>query len=144
MGAKKEIDVGKYNAESDDLSRPEQIEQALEEAKPLDRDEIAQLATMLNVLTATGKHVPTSAESQSLRSLTTKFIPDAPKEVHLKAEIKTEQVIMSWLEQNGELATLAEQRAISQSPIQDAHYEVLEGFAEEIRGEVVSNGGEDQ
>jgi hypothetical protein len=140
MSAKKELTTGAYNTSS----REDQIQQALEDTPDMDREEIESLAIKLNVATAKGKHVPTTVESVALKVLSQKFIKDAPKEIHLQAEVKTEQVIMNWLQQNGELASLAEQRAISQSPIQDAHYEVLEGFATEIRGEVIiSDGDED-
>jgi hypothetical protein len=133
--AKKTLTTGAYNTSS----REEQIEQVLEKVPDMDREEIGRLATNLNIATATGKHVPTAVESASLKTLSTKFIPDAPKEVHVKAEVRTEQVIMNWLQQNGELAEAAEQRALSLAPIQDAHYEVLDGFAEEIRGEVTTD-----
>lgn len=133
MPAKKTIDTGAYNT----ASREAQIEQALDGTPDMDREEIEDLAIKLNVATATGKHVPTTVESVSLKILSQKFIKDAPKEIHLQAEVKTEQVIMNWLQQNGELAEVAEARALSLAPIQDAHYEVLDGFANEIRGEVV-------
>lgn len=131
MGSEKSIDVGSYNTES----RQDQIQQVLDEEPLPDRIEIEELVTKLNIAIVKGKHTLKPAEAASLRLLSQKFIPDAPKEIKVEAKIKTEQVIMGWLARNGELEEVAELKALTMAPIQDAHYEVLEGFAEEIRGE---------
>lgn len=134
MSSKKEIKVGMYNTEPDE-SRQKQIAQVLDDTPLPDRQGIEEIVTKLNVAIVEGRHTLKPAEAASLKLLSQKFIPDAPKELNIKAEVKTEQVIMSWLARNGELETLAETQALAMQPIQDAAYEMLEGFAVEIRGE---------
>lgn len=49
-----------------------------------------------------GKLVLTSEERAAFTTLAKKFVPDAPKQINLKSEIRVENIIHAWLEENSQ------------------------------------------
>lgn len=135
MASEKNIKAFKVDGEEDNVqTKSARIDVALDLVGDLTRREVEVLVTKLNVAVMRGFITLSSQESVSLKSLSTKFIPDAPKQLNIQAEVKTEQVILGWLDTNTDLSSAALRHAASLAPEQEQSYAMLEGFSEEITG----------
>ena len=83
--------------------RATEIQSALESLPDLSSADMAALATKVNQAVLMGQLTLKSNEAAALKTLSSKYIPDAPKQINLQAEVKTESVILGWLQDNDSL-----------------------------------------
>lgn len=124
------------------LSRKEEIEVALEQVDNLSPAQLAEFAVKLNLAAANGVIQLTSQEHTALKTISQKCIPDAPKQINLNANIKTEQIILGWCETNTTLRDETNVRIKEQSAIELESLAGLDGFRDSfaITGEEESDG----
>jgi len=121
--------------------RKAKIDSVLKEVNDLSQEELAMFATKMNYAAANGM-LPTlnQQEQAALRTLSQKFIPEVPKQINLNAKVKTENVILGFLENNDRLLNNTKMRVIEQSAIEIEQLASLEDFAENFQ--VSAEGGE--
>ncbi len=88
-----------------------EIQTALSSLPDLSSADMASLVTKMNQAVMMGQLVLTSNQTNALKTLSSKYIPDAPKQINLQAEVKTENIIFGWLENNQSLRDGALHRA---------------------------------
>lgn len=93
------------------LERATEIQTALDSLPDLSSSDMAALATKVNQAVLMGQLTLKSNEAAALKTLSSKYIPDAPKQINLQAEVKTENIIFGWLEKNDSLRDSALHRA---------------------------------
>ncbi len=117
------------------FTRAKEIAAGLEELPDLEDNALASLAAKMNLAQALGVLKLSSAEAASLKTLSQKYIPDSPKRIDLKATVKTESIIMHWLNSNDALR----QASLSNTQIfeveENDRTNQLEGFTELVLGE---------
>ncbi len=110
------------------LTREQEISNTLSTLPDLSPEELARFALKMNYAVANGMLPPlTSQELATLRTISQKCIPDAPKQINLNASVKTEQVILTWLGSNTDLLAATKARVIEQSALE---VEQLEGLGD--------------
>ena len=126
--AQRKYQLNPYADGDETVSRAREITDAINKMPDLSADDMAALATKMNHAVALGAVTLTNKESASLKILSQKFIPDAPKQINLNAEIKTEQVILGWLDGNQDALQAFQEKAA----IDIVGVEIL-GLEEELR-----------
>ena len=74
--------------------------------------EMASLCTKMNQAVALGIITLNSTQLACLKTLSSKYIPDSPKQINLNAKVQSEQIILNYLESNELLKEKAMQDAI--------------------------------
>jgi len=128
MSSEKKLEANPHTVQAGE--RAEVIAQALEELPDLSRTEMGALVTKMNHAAMIGSVRLTSTEAHSLRILSQKFIPDAPKEIRLEATVKTEDVIIGYLRDSDRFLEDAKVQASSLEGAQEANYKLLTDFKE--------------
>lgn len=82
------------------VSREEEIEAAVESINDLSLEEIGDLYIKLNRAAAEKGFVFTKPEADAIKLMSQKTIPDVPKKIELNAHVRTESVILQYLEIN--------------------------------------------
>ena len=116
--------------ESDEFAESKKIENVLHALPDLSTEDMADFCIKMNQAIATGALVLKPTQVSSLKLLSTKFIPDAPRQINIDAHVKTETVILGWLETNSSLQDAAEERAALQENSEEASYEEIPEFLE--------------
>lgn len=93
------------------VERATEIMTALDSLPDLSSSDMAALATKINQAVMMGQLTLKSNEAAALKTLSSKYIPDAPKQINLQANVKTENIIFGWLEDNESLRDSALHRA---------------------------------
>ena len=83
--------------------RAAEIQTAIDFLPDLSPLEMADFVTKINHAVMLGLITLTSNQTNALKTLSSKCIPDAPKQINLQAEVKTEAVILNWLQDNESL-----------------------------------------
>lgn len=131
MSSEKTIKQPPFKNDDDDdpdLTKSDVITKAIEGLPNLDPSAMGTLVTKINQAVVLDLIHLNAGQLSCLRQLSTKYIPDAPKQIHLKAEIKTENVILGWLRDNEEFLNDAMEYTQTLAPAQDANYALLEDF----------------
>ena len=109
--------------------RKQSIDAVLGEVNDLSQDELATFATKMNYAAANGMlPILNQQEQAALRTLSQKFIPEVPKQINLNAQVKTENVILGFLQNNDRLLSNTKMRVIEQSAIELDQLAKLEDF----------------
>lgn len=102
----------KDDEEKINFTRAKKIASAVEMVPDVSPDDLATICTKMNQVASLGMINFSPQELASLKTLSQKYIPDAPKQVNLNATVKTEQVIMGWLEGNQDALQKFQEKAI--------------------------------
>lgn len=94
--------------------RANEIQTAIDFLPDLSPLEMADFVLKINHAVTLGLITLTSNQANSLRMLSSKCIPDSPKQINLKSEVKTEAVILNWLTTNDSLRDAALRRGQEQ------------------------------
>ena len=122
-------------------SRRKEIESALQNLPALGPAELRDFAVKLTYAAANGIIQLTSQELTALKTIAQKSIPDAPKQINLNAKVQTEQVILTWLNNNQKNLGDTNRRIRKQSVIESKVVTSLQGFAETFSTEEEEDGG---
>lgn len=82
------------------ISREEEIEEAIGKIEDIEPESISELCKKIHLAVIKHGFIITKDERESLKLLSMKTIPDAPKEIHLDARVRTETTILNYLEHN--------------------------------------------
>jgi len=85
---------------SESVDREQEIEDALESVEDMTPESIGDLCKKLHLAALTKGFKLSKDEKESLKMLTQKCVPDAPKQINLDAKVRTESVILQFLEGN--------------------------------------------
>lgn len=82
------------------ISREEEIEEAIGKIDDIEPESISELCKKIHLAVIKHGFIITKDERESLKLLSMKTIPDAPKEIHIDARVRTETVILDFLNNN--------------------------------------------
>ena len=110
--------------------RVKEIESVLDNVPVMNQSQLQDFALKMNYAIATGQ-LPsiTAAEAAALKTISAKCIQDAPKQINLDATVKSEQIIMSFLQDNDKLLEVTNKRILKQSTLELEQLSRLDGFA---------------
>ena len=123
----------------EDTSRAEQIKETISKVPDLTGEEMADFTVKMNHAIVLGEHKPTSVEAASLKLLSSKFIPDAPKQINLNASVRTETVILKYLETNDLKRAKIMDKAAEFREVEEAVTVAMPEFADSLRTEESGN-----
>lgn len=130
MGIEKNLEECPFDAET----RQEQIQKTLDDVPDMSSEELAVFAVKMNFAIANGLMPTLTAQEQaSLRTLSQKSIPDAPKQINLTATFKPEQVILRYLDTNQDKLALTEKRVEKQAALEIEQLDNLGDFAQNFK-----------
>ncbi len=135
MPSEKPVMPRREYPKDENFDRAREIEAALENTPDMDDEALASLATKMNMAQALGIFKLTAAEQVSLKVLSQKFIPDAPKRIEMNSTVKTETIIYGWLEKNNQLRGKALQNTMDMELEENLRTAALTEFSEMVMGE---------
>lgn len=115
-GAERKLELCPFPDDDKTLDRAREITDALGKMPDLSPGHMASLVTKMNHAVALGVIALKPQELTSLKTLSQKYIPDAPKQINLNAEVRTEQVILTWLNGNQDALQAFQDQAVIDVP----------------------------
>lgn len=96
----------------DNISTAEHISEVIEQLPDLSPVVLGELYEKINRAVTLGYITLTTQQTQCLRTLSQKFIPDSPKQLNVNAKVQSESIIVEWLNTNNKAGEEAEQKAM--------------------------------
>lgn len=135
MPSEKQVKSRFQYPDEENFDRAKEIQEALKSVPEMDDDALASLAIKMNMAQALGIFKLSAAENTSLKLLSQKLIPDAPKRIEMNSTVKTETIIYGWLEENDKLRGKALQNTLEMELEENQRTQALEEFSEMVMGE---------
>ena len=120
---------------SSEYDRARDIKSALDSLPEMSDADMASLCTKMNMASTLGIIKPTQAEANSLKTLSQKFIPDSPKRIDMTANVKTESIILHWLQTNQSHKQSALSKTLEFEEIEDGRTNQLQELSGILLGE---------